>query len=739
MTQRPPAPCLIVLASLAREGCPVLALQLARHWRDQGLSVRVLTFFSGPDDLAPAFAAAGVPVRQLQLDRGPGRLLRLFVAGLRLLGPDRPQAVLSFPLGWHAPFAWVARLAGVRRLVAHAGNLPPVDAGRSFRRFRALVQLGRPVTHRLVCCSEAVRQASLRDFGLQPAEAITVANACDPARFQRPRRPDPAVPGPLLISVGRLDASRDLPTLLQALVLLRRRHPAARLQLVGQGPARPALEGLARQLGLGDAVAFLGSRDDVPELLAAADVFAWPALALEGFGIALAEAMAAGVPVVATAVPACREVLQEGRCGLLVAPGDAAALAAGLAQVLAAPAATAGRVLAARERACRDYGIAAMADAYARCLGLRPVVLHVLRGLPAGGLETLACELLRRAPAGVESVLLNLDAAERSQAAPFEALARQGQLTLIERPGREGPLQLLQLLPLLGRLRPRALLLYPCNRRSLWVALAAALTGVRRRCCAVQNRVPEQGPDREAVARLLRWCARLGLVLVPCSRAVAASLPLPSTGRRLRLTPVLANGVARAEVAARAAAARARRADAGPLRLLLVARCDPLKDQATVLRAFAACRPQAPAWQLQLVGDGPTRPALEALARELQLGDGVAFLGRREDIPELLGQADLFALATTAAEGFGIVLAEALAAGLPVLASDVPACREVLDDGRAGLLLPAADPGAWARALGPLLRNADQRQALAARGAAQAQRLDAAPMARRWYRLLGVR
>ena len=127
----------------------------------------------------------------------------------------------------------------------------------------------------------------------------------------------------------------------------------------------------------------------------------------------------------------------------------------GLAEVLAAPAAATGRADAARERARRDYGVAAMADAYARCLGLRPVVLHVLRGLPAGGLETLALELLRRAPPAVEGVLLNLDAGERSQAAPFEALARQGRLTLIERPGRDGPRLLLQLLPLLQRLRPQ--------------------------------------------------------------------------------------------------------------------------------------------------------------------------------------------------------------------------------------------------------------------------------------------
>ena len=130
-------------------------------------------------------------------------------------------------------------------------------------------------------------------------------------------------------------------------------------------------------------------------------------------------------------------------------------------------------------------------------------------------------------------------------------------------------------------------------------------------------------------------------------------------------------------------------------------RLDPIKDQSTLLRAFAAAR--VPGWQLQLVGEGPDRPRLEALARELGLNPLQVFLGRRSDIPELLGQADLFAFSTTTSEGFGIVLIEAMAAGLPVIASDVPACREVLFDGAAGELLPPGDVDAWVGRLRDLM------------------------------------
>jgi glycosyltransferase involved in cell wall biosynthesis len=266
----------------------------------------------------------------------------------------------------------------------------------------------------------------------------------------------------------------------------------------------------------------------------------------------------------------------------------------------------------------------------------------------------------------------------------------------------------------------------------LWLALGARLAGVRRLAVHLGNPAPADPAGKRTWHRLLRWFQRLGVLAVPCSQAIVSSLqPLP---RGLRLGPVIPNGCDTNAIAERAAAARARRPAGDFRRVLMVARLDPIKDQATLLRAFVAARP--PGWRLQLVGDGSERPHLEALARELGLDPAQVFLGRRVDIPELLGQADLFAFSTTAAEGFGIALIEALAAGLPVIASNVPACRELLRDGAAGELVPAGDAHAWNYRLRQLMDRADERSALAKRALAHAAEYESRCCAESWIQLL---
>jgi glycosyltransferase involved in cell wall biosynthesis len=168
----------------------------------------------------------------------------------------------------------------------------------------------------------------------------------------------------------------------------------------------------------------------------------------------------------------------------------------------------------------------------------------------------------------------------------------------------------------------------------------------------------------------------------------------------------------------------------------MVARLDPIKDQATLLRAFAALRP--PGWQLLLVGEGPERPRLDRLAAELGLDPAAVLPGRHGAIAELLGQADLFAFSTTAAEGFGIALIEAMAAGLPLLASDVPACRQLLAAGAAGELLPAGDVAAWTGRLQSLLADPAARAALAERARRRAPHFAIGPCAAAWYALLAA-
>ena len=369
-----PEPCdlLIVLSSLAAEGCPQLALQLARHWQHKGLLVELLCLDDQPTDLRPEFEALGIPIHTFDLGKGLARYPRLAWLSHRLCCSLRPTAVLSFPLGWHAFIALGARAASVRRVCAHVGNLPPVWTGNAFTKFKLLVQLGRPFTHRLLCCSEYVRAATVRDFAVTPRETLAIFNACDLERVSvsgrlahvQLRQP------PRIGVVGRLDENRDYPSLIHAVAQFRDQGVALELWLIGEGSQRPNLEELIAELDLADRVRLLGTRRDIPQLLVQLDLFAWPALHLEGFGIALAEAMAAGVPIVATNVGACREVLDGGRCGLLVEPGDPSSLAEGIRQVLADPLAAQQRSEAARQRALRQFSVTAMADAYGQELGL---------------------------------------------------------------------------------------------------------------------------------------------------------------------------------------------------------------------------------------------------------------------------------------------------------------------------------------------------------------------------------
>jgi glycosyltransferase involved in cell wall biosynthesis len=315
----------------------------------------------------------------------------------------------------------------------------------------------------------------------------------------------------------------------------------------------------------------------------------------------------------------------------------------------------------------------------------------------------------------------------------FEQLQREGTLQALHQWHYcDGPKLAWRSFQLCCRTRPDALLIYPCSRPMLWLALGARLAGVRRLAVHLGNTAPVDPQRLRTSHRLLRWFQRLGVVAVPCTQAIVESLqPLP---RGLRLGMVIPNGCDTNAIAKRAAAARVQRPPGDPRRVLMVARLDPIKDQATLIRAFAAAR--QPGWALQLVGDGSERPRLEAIAAELGMNPAEVFLGYRSDIPELLGQADVFAFSTTTAEGFGIALIEAMSAGLPIVASDVPACREVLKEGAAGELLPAGDCQIWTEVLDHLIACVGYRTELSRRSIAHATAWDICLCARQWSRFL---
>ena len=138
----------------------------------------------------------------------------------------------------------------------------------------------------------------------------------------------------MLLNVARQEYQKDQATLLRAFATVGLERPSALLLIAGrEGGATVALRALATDLGIDDGVRWLGHRQDVPELLCAADVFVFPSL-YEGLGGIIIEAMALEVPVVATDVPAIAEVVGPSLAARLTPPGDAAALAAAVLEVV---------------------------------------------------------------------------------------------------------------------------------------------------------------------------------------------------------------------------------------------------------------------------------------------------------------------------------------------------------------------------------------------------------------------
>jgi starch synthase (maltosyl-transferring) len=136
--------------------------------------------------------------------------------------------------------------------------------------------------------------------------------------------------------VGRLDRQKGLPFLLEAWAPVAARYRGVHLLLVGEGPERGALETQIARLGLAASVHLSGWREEIPELLRAADCFVLPSL-WEGMPNVVLEAMAAGLPVIATRVEGTAEVIQAGETGWLVAPGAPGALTAAMEQFLDDP------------------------------------------------------------------------------------------------------------------------------------------------------------------------------------------------------------------------------------------------------------------------------------------------------------------------------------------------------------------------------------------------------------------
>ena len=346
----------------------------------------------------------------------------------------------------------------------------------------------------------------------------------------------------------------------------------------------------------------------------------------------------------------------------------------------------------------------------------RPTIAHVLHRLYPAGAEVLAADLARRLQNRFRFVFFCLDAI-----GPLgEVLAGEGftVMNLARRPGVD--------LSVARRLRracraSRVDLLHAHQYTPFFYA--ALSRGLCRRPPILFTEHGRHYPDFRRAKRVLANRFLLGRNdrVTAVGRFVKQAL-VDHEGIAAGRIEVVYNGVDPARFAPPDAPARAAaRAELGlepqTPALLQVARFHPVKDHATALRSLAALLPLLPPGPeesrpvLLLAGDGDGRAQAQTLAAALGVAQRVRFLGVRADVPRLMAAADLFLL-TSLSEGVSVTLLEAMAAGLPVVATDVGGNSEVVIHGQTGLLAPRGDAAALAQHIAILLDDAARRDAM---------------------------
>jgi glycosyltransferase involved in cell wall biosynthesis len=348
-------------------GAEVLVSRFVRHFREQYRVVVVCLDEIG--QVGHALVEDGTSLfvlgRQLGFDWRCVRRLRRLVAAEQI---DLIHAHQCTPFA----YALATRFFGPRPpvLLTEHGRFFPDYPSRKRKWFHRLLADPRD---RYIAVGKSVRQALIDNEGLPQARVEVVYNGVDFESWSPSAGTRQAARAQLGVSensfvvlqVARLDPIKDHATALRAIELANRRNGPVHLFIVGEGPQRAEIEQHIRNRSLGQRVTMLGLRNDVRNLLAAADAFLLTSVS-EGIPVTVLEAMAAEVPVVATNVGGLPELVCDGTNGLLAPPGDASKLAEAILRLTDAPALAGQLASRAKRRVEMEFSESGMIGAYER-------------------------------------------------------------------------------------------------------------------------------------------------------------------------------------------------------------------------------------------------------------------------------------------------------------------------------------------------------------------------------------
>jgi len=709
-----------------RERRPIHVLHVVPGLGPGGMETamaRLIRGLDGPDMRHSVVCLSGEPIIRDQLP--PSVLVHRMHAApndpalpwrlVRLIHRVRPTVIHA--RNWGAwPDVAVARLA----------MWPPVPLIFSFHGFArpdrvllvrriAFRVLARMTTH-LLTVSEAARRMLVDRLGWPSTGVAVIPNGVDTDRFTPAARAtgQGASPGVVIGTVGGLTYVKNQSLLVAACADLGVAGVAWELRIAGEGPERDRLAGLAASLGIADRVRLVGHIADVPGFLQQLDIFALPSLS-EAHPNALLEAMASGLPCVASGVGGAAEVLDGGRVGRLIDPADRAGLAAVLAELARDAALRRSLGEAARRQVCQRYAMPAMIEAYRELYGrasrdrfrhdgaARPDPHRRPRVLMTGPLPPLT--------GGMATVVDNLSRSPLLGACRL-AVVSTGKITPERRSLASGVAAQLKILGnVVGRIarrRPEIVHIHTCALFTFWrdiVHMAAA----RALGCRVVWHIHDgtfqpffsQGPQAKRSA--IRLALRAGGAVIVLSRtAVDALRPLAPEVR----WRVVGNG---APLPPRTAAH-----SGGPVRILFLGNLTRRKGAYDLVDAFARAGRDGFRGVVRLAG-GELHPGQrDDMLRYIDAAgcsDAVALLGvvAGQVKEQALADADCLALPSYA-EGLPMAVLEGMAYGLPVLATRIGAIPEVVTDGREGFLFDPGDVATMADRLARLGRDAALRR-----------------------------
>lgn len=611
---------------------------------------------------------------------------------------------------------------------------------------------------RVIVLSEFMKERVMTLHDIEESRIRIVPGGADPAIF-RPagdrtevrRRLGIPADRLVLLAVRNLVARMGLDRLIQAMVTVGQAHPEILLLVGGSGPLRQELEQLIADLHLTDRVKLLGfiAEEELPDHYQAADLVLMPTHELEGFGLVTVEALACGTPVLGTPVGAIPEVLARLDKELLAAGSDPDSLALAITRILSRFREQPGEwdrlSLKGRTLVTEDYNWskhteqldALLQEACGRAsrssragVMVPRRVMHVITRLDRGG--------------SAQNTMITALGQDRTRFEPLVVAGHAGQWD--DQGGDQATDQSRQRLESSG---VRCLLIPTLTREvhpfkdlaTLWTLITILR---REKPALVHTHTSKAG----VLGRLAAWMAGVPVVVhTPHGHIFYGHFgPVASwiflqverllargTAHLIALTESerdehLAEGVGQADRFSvvpsgidlerfRCMVGRFGRRPAGmncPSDAIVVGSVGWLtevKGHKFLIEALARLKPQHPRLHVVILGSGRLREPYLALAEQLGVGNAVHLLGERQDVPDCLAAMDLFVLPSLN-EGMGRALVEAMAAGRPVIASNVGGIPAIVEDQRTGLLVPPGDVVALAEAIEELLAQPDRAKAM---------------------------